>query len=324
MSEKAENIYDKADGATEPTSPTSPLGFIEEAILLQIAKGQHVPGDKLPSCRQLGGLLSVSHNTVYSSYRHLEQRGIVEAVHGSGFRLVNTNVGMQDLTNLLKRRLKEIIVQARQTGYSQAQVQQAFEHSLKEMFDDQVPTVAFIECSHEAASRLADHLQRRVLANVRPVVMPPDVPALQRAVFGADVICTTLYHLAEVEEMLKMHNQVIGIKHVPETEGLLQVARLEKGAHVLLLGRNQRTVDNLAHTMNSYHVDVASAVLLDDTTQEDFEQADVVVTTIELRNVCRKLVKGHTEVIYITYSVDPQSVDYLRKRVNQVAATIKS
>lgn len=49
-----------------------------------IIKGSLQPGQKLPSTRELGLLLSVSRNTIISAYAELESDGFIYAVHGKG------------------------------------------------------------------------------------------------------------------------------------------------------------------------------------------------------------------------------------------------
>jgi len=50
----------------------------------QLARGDLVPGEKLPSARDLAALLSVNPNTVAHAYERLEADGVIETKRGLG------------------------------------------------------------------------------------------------------------------------------------------------------------------------------------------------------------------------------------------------
>ena len=61
---------------------------IYEQIIQQfidyILKGVYVPGDKMPSVRELSSSLHVNPNTIQKVYRELEDRGYIYSLAGKG------------------------------------------------------------------------------------------------------------------------------------------------------------------------------------------------------------------------------------------------
>jgi Predicted transcriptional regulators len=57
---------------------------IIDQVLTAIASGALVPGNQLPTVRQLAVDLSINPNTVVRAYRELEIRGILSTQQGSG------------------------------------------------------------------------------------------------------------------------------------------------------------------------------------------------------------------------------------------------
>jgi GntR family transcriptional regulator len=57
---------------------------IIDQVLTAIASGSLVPGNQLPTVRQLAVDLSINPNTVVRAYRELEIRGILTTQQGSG------------------------------------------------------------------------------------------------------------------------------------------------------------------------------------------------------------------------------------------------
>lgn len=65
-----------------------------------------VPGDKLPTERELSSLLSVSRASVKQAIIALEVKGIVEVRHGDGTYVRKLEDSHEDLTKLIEKRLK--------------------------------------------------------------------------------------------------------------------------------------------------------------------------------------------------------------------------
>ena len=57
---------------------------IIDSLQSQIQGGVLLPGDKLPSVRELAAELAINPNTIQRVYRELEQRGVIETVPGKG------------------------------------------------------------------------------------------------------------------------------------------------------------------------------------------------------------------------------------------------
>lgn len=57
---------------------------LERAIRAAIASGRLVPGDQLPTVRQLAVDLRVNANTVAKVYAHLERTGVLQTKRGVG------------------------------------------------------------------------------------------------------------------------------------------------------------------------------------------------------------------------------------------------
>ena len=106
-----------------------------DQVLTSIASGTLVPGDQLPTVRQLAVDLSINPNTVVRAYRELEIRGILTTQQGSGtFIASGQEVRTDDLER--QRRLSqlagEFVARAGGEGFS---VKEVFD-CLTEMFPD--------------------------------------------------------------------------------------------------------------------------------------------------------------------------------------------
>jgi len=96
---------------------------IWEQIVIQmkelILRGLLATGDKVPSVRELAGILVVNPNTVSKAYKELENQGIIETLRGRGtfvketFDKVTINT---EKVNLLRDKTKQLIIEGSYVG----------------------------------------------------------------------------------------------------------------------------------------------------------------------------------------------------------------
>src|SRR5919202_364056 len=70
--------------AIDPRDPTPIYAQLERALRAAIATGRLIPGDQLPTVRQLAVELRVNANTVARVYADLEREGVLETRRGVG------------------------------------------------------------------------------------------------------------------------------------------------------------------------------------------------------------------------------------------------
>lgn len=100
---------------------------IWEQIVIQIKelilRGGLVAGDKVPSVRELAGILIVNPNTVSKAYKELENQGIIETLRGRGtFVKENFNRESVDMEKamLLKEKTKKLVIEGTYVGIEPA------------------------------------------------------------------------------------------------------------------------------------------------------------------------------------------------------------
>lgn len=96
---------------------------IVDKINQQIIRGELMPGNKLPSVREMAVQTGVNPNTIQRTYSELERMGIVETKRGQG-TFVTENI---DLINMLKVRLQMDIIEAfvrnmKELGFSEEEM----------------------------------------------------------------------------------------------------------------------------------------------------------------------------------------------------------
>jgi GntR family transcriptional regulator len=87
---------------------------IIDQVKRDIALGRLLTGEKLPTVRQLAGLLAINPNTIAKAYRQLEQEGIIVTRPGAGAFIadINNTLSMSVRKRILCDDIEHVIVEA--------------------------------------------------------------------------------------------------------------------------------------------------------------------------------------------------------------------
>lgn len=106
---------------------------IVERVSLDIVAGKYLPGDKLPSVRDLAAEAGVNPNTMQKALSELERNGLVHSLRTSG-RFITEDKDMieQMREELATTQIQEFLDKMHQMGFDQKKVIQLIEKMLKE------------------------------------------------------------------------------------------------------------------------------------------------------------------------------------------------
>lgn len=119
----------------DPRSSQPIYQQIVDQIKENIIKEIMLPGDKLPSIRQLSSMILANPNTVSKAYQELERMGVIETVRGRG-TFIRTDYKAKadnEKMNEIKQALKKIIVEMHYMGLSKEELNQEVEEIYKEL-----------------------------------------------------------------------------------------------------------------------------------------------------------------------------------------------
>ena len=107
---------------------------IMDQVSALIAGGRLVPGDLLPSVRQLGAELQVNMMTISKAYARLEAEGVIERVRGRGMRVrpPSARGSLADRRRELRPLVQQAVIRARQLQLDDRQIVEIVKSVLKE------------------------------------------------------------------------------------------------------------------------------------------------------------------------------------------------
>jgi GntR family transcriptional regulator len=91
-----------------------------DQIKYYIASGALLPGDQLPSVRELAQRLSVNPTTVVKAYTELQHEEVIDIRHGKGAFVTERGTAISDFEKdkVLRRVARQLAVESQQIGAS--------------------------------------------------------------------------------------------------------------------------------------------------------------------------------------------------------------
>jgi GntR family transcriptional regulator len=298
---------------------------IEQIFEARIRDGVYAVGTQIPTVRDAGHEWQVDKNTVARAYKSLERKGLLQLVRGRGAFVVRREPLLGNLDGRWLHHLEQLLTEARQQSLGRTTVLSEINRTLDRIYHEGKRQLAFVECNttdiQSLGARLAEYVGRPLEGMLLEDLLAR--PASVAAQY--DLIITTFYHLGEVRQALgeSAAGQVIGVHSTPTHEALLNIARMQ-GLMFGFVFDLSRAADEFVHTIKSYHPDsTILPVTIRDTSriQSLISKVDAIVVT----QVCFERLmelKPAVPVIVLTMTVDPQSVDFLRKRIEDLEPTV--
>jgi GntR family transcriptional regulator len=107
-----------------PSSGVPPYLQLAQQVRQALLAGVLVPGDQLPTVREVVTRVAVNPNTVFKSYRELEREGLVQGRPGSGTFVLRRPDGPPPATHArLAKGLARWVESARAAGMDEAAIE---------------------------------------------------------------------------------------------------------------------------------------------------------------------------------------------------------
>lgn len=118
----------------DPRSSQPIYEQIINQIKENIMKGIMLPGDQLPSIRQLSSIVLANPNTVSKAYQELERTGVIETVRGRGTFIKTDYKAKVDEEKMseIKLALKKLIIEMHYMGLTKEDLRKEVE----EIYED--------------------------------------------------------------------------------------------------------------------------------------------------------------------------------------------
>jgi GntR family transcriptional regulator len=294
---------------------------LAEAFLHRIIAGEYSAGDTLPSCRHVAGNLHIDKNTVNKAYKILERKGVVRAAPGKGVVVLDQPAGSVH-ENSLQQRLNSLVWEARALGVDEDTLWQFMAEAIWHYYGGSTVEVALIECNEAETTGMARELTERLKMRVVPVLLDDFYANVDEYFESFDIIATTFYHLTEVALVAGAHkDKLLGLFAIPVTDDAQRIAELPAGTRLGVVCTERTTMGTLMNLIQTYstQLDIIGHVVTSEPAVADFASSvDVLMVTMSTYALVAD-VAPHVPKIVVSFTLDEQSVSFLKKRAHEIA-----
>jgi GntR family transcriptional regulator len=103
--------------SVDPSNGLAIYDQIVRQIKFAIASGVVLPGELVPSVRELAKQVAVNPNTVSRAYRELQSENVLETVRGTGLEVTKSALKKcrSDRVAMIRERLRLVLIEAQQS-----------------------------------------------------------------------------------------------------------------------------------------------------------------------------------------------------------------
>jgi len=304
----------------KPNGQTRTAAGIERLLEERIRRGAYAEGQRIPTVRQMAERLRVNKNTVARAYQALARRGYLDLSRGRGAFVRARKPATGALDSRWLTRLDQLLVDAKQQDLSRETVLREITQGVDRLYGSPGLKIVFIECNAPDIEEMGGQVSAAVGHQLEGVLLSDFLKQPQDYARRCDLIVTTFYHLSEVGKALgaERKDKVIGVHAMPSHDALLKIARLHVQAIGLVCDR-PGTVDNLTHIIHTYHptATIMPALVNDkQRLKKALNRADAIIVTRSCHALVSAL-KPKAPIIMVVFTIDQQSIDFLRTQIEQ-------
>jgi len=204
-----------------------------------IQTGRWTPGMRLPTVRQLAGVLRINRNTASKVFAELQRGGYLSCEAGRGtFVAPRKSAGKSEKLRELLAMMDEATRRARQLGFAPAELAAAFYARTTSGGGARVPKVPvlFAECTRPRLRCLSGQLAQALPIRVDSLLIKDLHRMVRRSPASLGryaLVVTTFFHAYEVKKLLVgTAVEVVGLSAQASQETLMRLAALPEGTRV--------------------------------------------------------------------------------------------
>jgi len=288
-----------------------------------IQNGEWEAGTQVPAERELAERLNISRNTVSAAYKELEAEGILISTRGRGTFVTDSDavIKRESLKDRLLKIIDMSIEDAAELGFNIDEflvIATQRVMAKKEMLSK--VKVAFVECNREQLDQFSRRLYLEHGVSIVPVLLQDlreRTGQINELIAGTDLVLTTLFHLQEVKEMLKLPGtEILGIALEPQMETIVRIARLAQGTKLGIVCLSDTFAAKIRGSLNRAGIDHLQMLA---TTSNEPEALKVFIDNVDalvvsphrLKEVTAQNTQGK-EVVEFRYHPDAGSVNAVK------------
>lgn len=315
------------DMAVQRKSPLSIKGQIKRQIRIMIDCRKLVPGQPLPSAKDLANLLGVNRNTVADAYRELAAEGILKTLVGSGTFVREDVVAAS--TDVLEEIFDEAFEKAVAAGFGPDRITDVLLGRITTHFGSTAGArVLVVECNDPGLETISRALRSEFSVETVEVLiqdLETQRGRSQGLLSEVDLVVCGLNHIEELKKVASdIHVEIVAVMFNPHIQVMNELIRLPPGTKVGLTCVNQRSTESFFREIilsgGSSLITMWAGQDNADGLKALVEQCHVILATSFVYDRIISMAAPDTRVVKVSLSIDRANLDLIRERLMLVKA----
>ncbi len=308
---------------------------IVEQVCAEIKSGALLPGDKLPTERELAERLQVARGTVKRAYQELSDNNIIEVIQGSGSYVYNDrDVYTVEERRLALRLMDQLFEKLESWNLSHDEIEALFRLTAAKRAPSVLAvSVAIIDCNPESLSIFKRQLQYipgiAISAFLLDGILLED--DIARLLGGFDLVLTTLTHHEKLAELLSPHSiPLVAVAVSPSRQTIIDLSTLPPSSSVGILCQSNKFSQLILQQLALFadHQKSYPVCFTDDLKQVSrfLRLHDAVITPPELPaldsaasgGLAERYLAGGKRIIPFDYRIDKGSLLHIESLVDGI------
>ena len=286
-----------------------------------------LPGQSLPSCKDMSAILSINRNTVAAAYAELAAENVLTTNRGAGTMVSKTVIPKS--FDSLGAIMSDAFNQAKKLGFTNEEIADQFFSSLAESHAAPKKTILMVWCNPTTIEEVGEALRAKLGVKTRSLLVEEverHPERAEKALEGADLVVTSLSYIETIMPFAQRRGvDVVGIFLTPVSRVLSEIVRFPEGTTV-----GFACVNNLAAKSVCKGVHLSGRITLktiwagaDDLARlgEMVAKCDVVFATHHIHDRVLSVAGKDQKIINLDLSITDSSVQMIKERLDDVTSS---
>jgi DNA-binding transcriptional regulator YhcF (GntR family) len=321
----------KLDFKIDRNAGTAAYRQIMSGITTMVRDGKLVPGDKLPSEREMAGFFGISRGTVKKAYDKLCTNGVTQSVVGSGtFISIGQDVIRAGRKQQALEHIEKLVGRLSSDGFSYREIETHFNLVInKYRTQSKLAKIAAIDCSPEALYTFEEQLGYIKQVEIDRILLTDlEDNKYPRGYFMQyDLILTTSTHHEEIMDLLpEVENKIMQAIVSPDTETVIELAGIPKDKTVAVVCLSERYLRVILKFMTRDVAEKNTLVFSESKAEiDDFLKGkdylilppEHILDSTELEDLSG-FTANKGKVIYFNYQIERGSLIHIEEKISEI------
>lgn len=229
---------------------------IVRQVVEAVEIGMLIPGDRLPTERELYNSTKIARGTIQKAYKELEGKGIIETIKGSGsFVSKGKQISPGDSKETAIYFIDELLGKLFNLDFKAKEIGSIFKSRLLEMENQRNNVrIAVIDCNPEALEFFKVQISSMKNIDIRMFIIDEILKYSKpdKVFENYDIIITTNTHYAQISKILyTLKQKLFKVVVSPDTDTIIKIATIPENSKVGLIVKSMKFKDIILKHIDS-------------------------------------------------------------------------